>query len=192
MTRRFGLLALLLLPACAAAPQAAGQGDTEATIVFLVRHAEKASETADDPELSAVGRARAAALAVALADARISGVIVTQRRRSGETAAPLARALGIVPDTVALGGTGAEHAAAVAARIREMHRGGTVLVVGHSNTVPAIMTALGGTPLPDLCDSAYAHLFMLVLRPGVTQIVRGHFGAADPPGAENCRGMHAR
>ena len=161
-------------------------------MVYLVRHAEKASETAEDPELSAAGRARAAGLAEALADAGVTGVIVTQRRRTAETAAPLLSRGHIVPDTVRLGGTTAEHAAAVAARIRAKYRGGTVLVVGHSNTIPAIMTALGAPPMPDLCDRAYAQLFVLVLRPDVTRITRARFGVPDPSGAESCDGMQAR
>lgn len=188
MIGRLSLFALLLLPGCAAAQQPSAQRDAPTTVVYLVRHAEKASQSENDPGLSPAGRIRAAALAHALVDARVSAIIVTQRRRTGETAAPLVRALGIAPDTVAIGGTGAEHAAAVAARIRRKYQGGTVLVVGHSNTVPAIMTALGAPPLPDLCDGAYAQLFMLVLRPGVTQVTRAHFGAPDPAGAETCAG----
>lgn len=179
--------------AAACAPAAAGgQGARAApvTIVMLVRHAEKASETEDDPELSPVGRSRAEALAAALADAGVASVVVTQRRRTGLTAAPLTARQGLVPDTVPTGGTVASHAARVAARIRERHLGRTVLVVGHSNTIPPIMAALGAPALPDICDGTYDHLFILVLRDGIASgLTRARFGAASPPGTPGCTGM---
>lgn len=176
---------VLLLAACAAGRTPAAGVGPAVTVVYLVRHAEKAG--GDDPPLTAAGRARAADLARALAGAGITGAVVTQRRRTGETAEPVLRPLGIVADTVPLGGTVAEHAAAVAARIRARHLGGTVLVVGHSNTVPAIMTALGAPPMPDLCDAEHANLFVLRMGPGAVQVTRGRYGAADPPGASECR-----
>lgn len=184
------MLALLI---ALAGPVHAQATDTSTTIVLLVRHAEKASESEDDPPLSAAGRERAAALAGALADAGVSAVVVTQRRRTGDTAAPLTARSGVVPDTVPTGGTVARHAAAVAARIRERHLGRTVLVVGHSNTIPAIMAALGARPMPDICDATYDQLFVLVLRDGVARgLTRARFGAASPRGGEGCTGMEAR
>jgi phosphohistidine phosphatase SixA len=162
-------------------------------VVFVVRHAEKAPEPGDDPGLSAEGRARAAALQAALADAGVSAVVVTPRRRTSQTAAPLAAARGLTPEVVPFGAGVAEHAAAVAAAARR-HAGGAVLVVGHSNTVPAIVAALGGPRLGDLCDAAYATLF--VVRPAAggvpASVARAAYGPADPPGAAACAGTPAR
>ena len=187
MPRPLPLLLLLALAATACARA------TSTTVVMLVRHAEKASETDTDPALSASGQARARALAETLADAGVSAVVVTQRRRTGDTAAPLTAARGLVPDTVPIGGPVASHAAAVAERIRARHLGGTVLVVGHSNTVPPIMAALGARPLPDICDGTYDQLFILVLRNGVADgLTRARFGAASPAGGADCTGMQAR
>jgi len=187
------LIACAGASSAACAPAAAGgQGARAAplTIVMLVRHAEKANETEDDPELSRVGQSRAEALAAALADAGVASVVVTQRRRTGLTAAPLTARLGLAPDTVPTGGTVASHAARVAARIRERHLGRTVLVVGHSNTIPPIMAALGAPALPDICDGTYDQLFILVLRDGVASgLTRARFGAASPPGTPGCTGM---
>jgi broad specificity phosphatase PhoE len=192
MTRAALALILLATPACAAAQQGTAPPATAPTTVILVRHAEKASETETDPPLSERGRARAAALAHALRDARLTAVIVSERRRTQETAAP-ATPEGIVADTISIRDGVAGHARAVAARIRGRHAGGTVLVVGHSNTIPAVMTALGAGPLPDICDPAYANLYIMVLegeaRP---RLVRATFGAPDPPGSEDCPGMQAR
>ncbi len=161
----------------------------EPTVVILVRHAEKAAEPANDPPLTPAGEARAAALAAALREARVSGIVSTQFRRTLETAAPLARGLGLTPDTVRAGGqSAAQHAQAVAAHVRDRYAGRTVLVVGHSNTIPPIIAALGGPRMPDLCDPEYAHLFVLVLRAdGTASLVDSTVGAADPPSAPDCR-----
>jgi broad specificity phosphatase PhoE len=183
-------LALATLAACAptapatsaAAPSAAAQ---DSTVIVLVRHAEKGGVAGDtDPPLSAAGEARARALADVLRTSSIDEIIVTQYRRTGATAAPIASALGIVPDTFSTRAQG--HPAAVAAAARE-HRGKTVLVVGHSNSVPAIITALGAGAMADLCEAEYSNLFVVVLRDGAApRLERRTYGQADPPGASNC------
>lgn len=189
MKRLAVALILTAAPACAAAQGGAAPTETE-TVVILARHAEKASETESDPPLSERGRARSAALAETLRQAGITGAIVSERIRTQQTAAP---SLGeIVPDTVSIAGGVAAHARAVADRIRSRHSGGTVLVVGHSNTIPAIMTALGAGPLPDICDAAYGNLYiMFLIERAPPRIVRAKFGAPDPPGADDCPGMRA-
>ena len=55
-----------------------------------------------------------------------------------------------------------QHAKAVAEQVMK-HAGGTVLVVGHSNTIPAIVGALGAPQPTDLCDSEYDQVFVVVL-----------------------------
>lgn len=192
MTRRMGWALALAVWGCtggtAGADGADGAGRPgAATVVVLVRHGEKTAEPGDDPPLSAAGRARAGALAAVLADAGVSGAIVSQRRRTAETAAPLLRRTAIPADVVPIGGPLAAHADSVAALIRTRYRGRSVLVVGHTHTVPAIIAALGGAPMPELCDAAYGNLFVLVLREhGSPELIRGHFGASDPPGADVC------
>lgn len=162
----------------AAAPRAAGT-----TLVLLVRHAEKAAAPADDPPLTEVGTTRARALQAALADAGVQAVIATPRRRTTDTARPLADALGLAPEIVGLAGN---HVQAVADAVRR-HAGHVVLVVGHSNTIPAIIGALGGPRLPDLCDAEHANLFVLSIPPdGPARLVRGLYGPADPAGAASC------
>lgn len=174
---RLFALVLALLSAAPAAAQ-------DSTVVYLVRHAEKAAD-AGDPPLSAAGEARALALAERLADAGVGAVVVTQYRRTGATAAPTAAAAGVEPRVVAAAPGPVPHPRAVADAVREA--GGTVLVVGHSNTVTAIVRALGGPPLPALCDAEYANLFVLVLRPGAEpRLERGTYGAPDPDGAAEC------
>ena len=149
------------------------------TTVILVRHAEKVDDSAD-PVLSDAGTARAEALADALEDAGVSAIITTQFERTRRTAAPLGARAGITPTVVAA--TGRTHVADVAARVRELGPG-TIVVVGHSNTVPAIIRALGGADVGEIADSAYDHLFVLTLDEDGVRLIRTRYGAAS--GAES-------
>lgn len=175
------LLALLLV--------AAPTDTTRHPTVIVVRHAEKASETDRDPSLSDIGRARAAALDSVLADAHVTAIVVTQFKRTAETAALVAARHHLTPIVVATGSGGDAHAAAVAKAA--MAQDGVVLVVGHSNTVPAIVHALGGPRAPDLCDKSYAQLFTVSTSPAPA-VVRSRFGVPDAPGADQCGGMAPR
>ncbi len=181
--RRRALLCLLVVSWVA--PAAAAD---HPQIVVLVRHAEKANAPAGDVTLSDTGQARAEELAMALAEARVDTIVTTQFRRTRDTAAPLGHALKITPIVVQAGADTASHARAVAAAVRA--GGGSVLVVGHSNTVPAIIAALGGPAMSELCENEYANLFTLALVPGQpARLVHGPYGAPDPPSAAECNGQ---
>ena len=71
-----------------------------APIIFIVRHAEKASVTDKDPDLSLQGRKRADALAHILKDSQITSVFVTEFKRTQQTAAPTAKAAQVAPTVV--------------------------------------------------------------------------------------------
>lgn len=188
LSRRFGLafLGLAWLLAAGAEPCAAQGGRRGDKLVFIVRHAEKASATDPDPSLSDAGKARAAALAEALSDAEVTDVLVTPRKRTVETAAMVTEARKLTARVVAFGASTDEHTAAIAQAVKKS-KGNTVLVVGHSNTVPAIIAALGGPRIPELCDAQYAGLYIMRLSVrGIPRLVRAQYGAADPPGAGNC------
>lgn len=146
--------------------------------VLLVRHAERAAEPAGDPPLTAAGRERAQALIAALAHAGVTAIITTEFKRSAETAAPLAQALGLTPEVIGARGNEA-HVAAVVAAVRRQT--GVVLVVGHSNTVPAIAAALGGPRLPDFCESSFSHFWVLRPQHGASPLLRLRYGAAEAP-----------
>ena len=157
------------------------------SLVLLVRHAEKAAEPASDPPLTAAGVARAQALAAALRDAGVTAIITTQLRRTRETAQPLATTRGLTPEVVPISrGAIAAHVEAAMAAIRR-HAGGVVLVVGHNNSVPAIVAALGGPRLPDICESVYANLVVLVPSGREVRLVQSHYGAADSDPGPECK-----
>ena len=160
------------------------------TVVILVRHAEKAAQPPQDPPLTEAGSHRAQALVAIARDAGVTAIITTQYERTKKTAEPTATALHITPEVVAAG-PAAEHAKAVADQVLT-HRGGSVLVVGHSNTIPAIVGALGAPRLRDLCDSEYDQLFVVVLGDtGPPRLIRSRYGApsADDPA---CSAMQPR
>lgn len=133
------------------------------TTVFVMRHAEQVRDGSEDPPLSAAGEARAERLREIFGRAPeglgIDGIIVSELRRSQDTARPLAEALGI-PVVVVAAGDPAE----VARRaLRDFH-GGRVLVLGHGNTVPDIVEALAGRPVPAMDETDFGTIYV-VARP---------------------------
>ncbi|MBV6521552.1 MAG: hypothetical protein MNPFHGCM_01691 [Gemmatimonadaceae bacterium] len=174
MRTLLGLLALVAVVA------GAGRVPPADTLVLLVRHAEKSSPSGDVP-LSVVGEERARALVAVAREAGVVAAITTQFQRTQQTAAPTLQALGLSAEVVAASNDIAEHARQIGTMIRERYRGRTVLVVGHSNTVPAIIAALGGPSLPDICDSEYDRLFFLNVSDGSpTRLIQSRYGAPSP------------
>ena len=132
-------------------------------LVLLVRHADRADGGVPpagmigpaDPDLSAEGRARADRLAVMLAESGITKIIVTEFRRTVQTAEPLAKRLRLTPERVT-----AADVAALAARLAT-YRDDVVLIVGHSNSLPATIATLGG-PKMTIAETDYGNLFVYV------------------------------
>ena len=180
-----GVLAVLALLLGGARPLPA-----QASFIILVRHAEKATG-GDDPGLTPDGGARAEALRQALAGLPLDGVITTHYRRTRLTAAPVVTARELVPVEVPAGRVVGAHAAEVAARVNAMPAGSAVLIVGHSNTLGPIIAALGGPAIPELCDRQYDDLFVLDRGGAAPRLVRTHYGAPDPPGADGCHDARA-
>jgi len=149
-----------------------------AETVVLVRHAEKAATPADDPPLTTMGEARARDLWSAVRDAGVSVVITTQFARTRATGQPTASALGLTPTVVPA--TSQTHIQDVVSEIRK-HPGKTVLVVGHSNTVPAIVEALGAKRPSAICDATYDDMFVVTIAgDGNASAVHARYGAASP------------
>ncbi len=170
----------------AVAPRAAA---AQPSLVVLVRHGEKQPAPADDPSLSDAGVARARALDAALAQTTPTTIVVSTRKRTVETAAVVQQRTGVTPTVI---GLDAQHVKNVAAAI--MQAKGVVLVVGHSNTIPAIVNALAGTKLPDICDASYATMFLVTpaAAGGKGEVIRTQYGTADAVGADQCAGMVPR
>lgn len=178
------LAALVALVALAApmvlAEHAAGQTaqtvHSEPTVVYVLRHAERAEDGTNDPPISAAGEARARLLAHMLRDAGVERVHSTDYKRTRATAAPLAERLGVPVETYD-GGDLAE----LAQRIRAV--GGRHLVVGHSNTTPDAVAALRGEPGPPIDEMEFDRLYVVTLTRDGAATVLLRFGAPfSPPG----------
>lgn len=160
-----GRLAGLLLPGLLLMTIPAVHGDqasdamsAQPVVVYLVRHAEKASAD-KDPELTEAGRARAQVLARTLNDAGIATIHSTDFKRTRQTAAPLAERLGIAVRTYDW-----DEMEALAAAMRAA--GGRHLVVGHSDTTPELVGLLGGEPGPAIDEpSEYDRLYVVTIGP---------------------------
>jgi broad specificity phosphatase PhoE len=156
------LIASLLLPVQA----------FSAVTIFLTRHAERAGGVgamANDDPISPAGRERADLLARMLSDAGIQKIFVTEYKRTQETAAPLARKLNLTPEITKT----------PADAIRTL-KSGTVLVVGHSNTLPEIIAALGGPAIPKIDESEFDNLYVLTISGKDVSLTRIHYGAPKP------------
>lgn len=172
--RRAGIMFFVLAAtASIVAAQAA-----RSTTVILVRHAEKAAQPADDPPLTPAGEARARDLWTAIRDAGVTAVITTQYARTRATAQPTVTATHLTPEIIRAAGE--SHAQDVAAAVRR-HAGQTVLVVGHSNTIPAIVEALGAARPAPICDPEYDNLYVVTIAgDGKAGLVRSKFGVPTP------------
>lgn len=141
------------------------------TEIFLVRHAEKTADK-NDPALTAAGQARALLLADMLKDAKITQVHSSDYTRTRDTAAPLARRLGLevqIYDPRDLAG--------MAERLKKS--GGRHLVVGHSNTTPQLTELLGGdggTPIVEATEYDRIYYITIAKDGGVTTALL-RFGA---------------
>jgi phosphohistidine phosphatase SixA len=164
MLRRLFWLLLILLAVPACASLATADEGAETIWYVLVRHAEKAGDDPRDPGLSEAGQQRAQALARLLTDSPLRAVYATPYRRTRLTAEPAAQAHGLAvtvrefadPDPVA-------DASLFASELRGRHQAGTVLIVGHSNTVPALASALGGGTVPAIADDEFDRLILIAV-----------------------------
>ena len=153
--------------------------ESSITTFVIVRHAEKSTDDVRDPSLSEAGHARAQALARLLAGSPISAAYATQYRRTQQTAAPTTDANGISLSTY----DAALPVEQLAAQLRATHaNGGTVLVVGHSNTVPALVAALCGCATAPMDDSEYDRLSIVRIgSDGRATLEVGRYGAPSSP-----------
>ena len=121
------------------------------TTFVIVRHAEKAMDDPKDPSLSEAGQARAQRACARLADERVAALYAIRYRRTQMTAAKTAQAHRLEVTTYDT----AQPAADFAAQLRRTHTDGVVLVVGHSNTVADIASALCGCAVAPVREDQY-------------------------------------
>ncbi|MBX3694472.1 MAG: histidine phosphatase family protein [Steroidobacteraceae bacterium] len=130
------------------------------TTVILVRHAEKQLGTIADPPLTHEGDERAQRLARLFGErsaiGSVQAVYATATRRAQATAAPLAARLGLQVITAD------DAPAALARRVRREQHGGVALIVGHSNTIPAMVAALTArADVPEMPEDEFGTIYVV-------------------------------
>jgi phosphohistidine phosphatase SixA len=144
------------------------------TTVILIRHAEKVIDPNNsDPDLSPAGQTRAQELARMFGDAGINTIYATQYKRTQQTVKPLADKLGLPITQV-----NSKSTPELLSQIRGPHRGETIFIAGHNNSVPEIIAALGGPTYPIIPDSEYDNLYVVtVYRTGKAKVVKMKYGS---------------
>ena len=145
------LLVLLFVGGCA--------GDAgELTTFILIRHAEKGNDGTEDPDLTEQGISRAEQLSGMLRNTPIAAIYATNFKRTRNTVAPLAR----IHDTKVQPYEAFKPE--VIEDMLEKHRGGTVLISGHSNTTPWTANLLTGTETyKDYAESEYGIILIVTV-----------------------------
>ena len=138
----------LLLGLAGCARQAAAPPD-----IHVMRHLHTLAGVRD-PDLTAEGQRQAVLLARWFRRGAPAMIYVSSARRAQQTAAPLAAALRITPILY----DPADTSALIAAVERETR---TLLIVGHSNTVPDIIQRLGGKPPAPLVHEDFGDIWTI-------------------------------
>ncbi|HOY18019.1 MAG TPA: phosphoglycerate mutase family protein [Haliscomenobacter sp.] len=139
-----------------------GFAQSTPSVIFIVRHCEKAMESTDNPNLAEEGKKRAAHLAEILKNTGIEAVYSTNYKRTMQTAEPLATVLKITPSAYE------PREATFGEMLRKS--GKKVLVVGHSNTVPDLLNQLTGTKNYQPYDG-YGDLWVVTMVEGQETVV---------------------
>lgn len=125
------------------------------TTVYLVRHAEKKIDSGKDPALTAQGEFRAKFLAKMFEQIQLDTVYSTDTIRTRDTAQPTAKSQGL--EVVLYGARDVNYPEFLAS-----NHGKTVLVVGHSNTIPAFVNGLlDEQKYTELDEAQYDSLFVV-------------------------------
>ena len=163
MNTRFALplLAILVLifSGCVSSRKTAQEqfGSEKVTTFYLVRHAEK--DYGDDPVLTKQGTERAERLKETLKNVDLAAVYSTDTKRTMATAMPTAKDhdLKIVPYRPSL-------LRELSEKLRSLYRGKVVLIVGHSNTTPAMTNYLTDSDEhPRFSELDYTNLYLVTL-----------------------------
>ncbi len=143
-----------------------------ATTFILLRHAETTG-TGNDPVLSAAGQARAETLRRIMGNVALSAVYSTDYNRTKLTALPTATEK-MLPTTI----YNPNSLGVFADGVLATHHGGTVLVLGHSNTTPSLLnTLIGSNTYSNLPDTAYDNLFIVtVFEKGRAEVLHLKYG----------------
>jgi len=127
--------------------------DDEHFTLYLTRHAEKQSD-AKDPDLTSCGRLRAFHLATTLKEAGLERIYSTSYTRTLNTASPAANQLKLPVKQYSPRGLGQ-----LARELLSNKQ--NALIVGHSNTTPALLSEITGQKFEKIDESEFQMLFQV-------------------------------
>lgn len=145
----------------------AQDSDALTTGWLVLRHADR-NGNAD--ELTAAGKSRADALKSLGQQLRVTAIYSTDFSRTRETVQPLAEALGLEVQLYDANDSG------WIPRAADEHAGGVIVVVGHSNTTPALVRTLAGVKAPEMAHDQYDQLFLIRTGAGSPTVVEFAYG----------------
>ncbi|MFI8378276.1 phosphoglycerate mutase family protein [Leeuwenhoekiella sp. NPDC079379] len=164
----FSIFILIAICGCNNKSKSIASVDTvsipDATYYFL-RHADKVRgpNAGDNPPLNATGKARAKFWAKQLKDVDFDAVYSTNFKRTQSTALPTAKQNKLEVKIY-------EPSEDFYSNFKSNHVGKNVLVVGHSNTIPAFVNAvLGDQKYNEIDDSTFGNLYIVKVKNGVAE-----------------------
>ena len=130
--------------------------------VYVIRHGEKQMVEGDaamkeDPPLSPAGQMRAMGLAKDIPVSDLDAIYVTRTKRSYDTASAVIAVTGLEPIYYP-----PRDVDGLVTRLRKRH-GESVLVVGHSNTIPALLQGLGVQEPLEISEDQYGDLWVVTV-----------------------------
>ncbi len=129
----------------------------------------------NNPRLTEAGTERAKELARVLRSVRLTAVLTSEFERTVETARPTAEA-----KNLEIKRHRAREVAGLARRILKEFAGKTLLLVGHSDTIPVLLSQLGvdRAEVPKISRDEYDNLFVLFIgKGGEVTLQRLRYGA---------------
>lgn len=177
MKKRKVLISLIIVCFGLTLPEYSSAGEQNPiTTLLLVRHAEKAGNVLEDPPLTSAGAARADELAYVLKHVKLDAIYSTPFERTKLTVLPTAEEKGLEVKLYK------PNDKDFLKKVLQAFPGGTVLIVGHSNTIPRLANELAGqSDYSDLEDPIYDNLFISsVPAEGKPVVLRMRFGARTP------------
>ena len=144
--------------------------------IYIVRHAEKSTEPANDPNLTIEGKVRAETLKSILKDKNIKAIFSTATKRTVETATPLSSLINIPIQYY-----GNDTLPVFLQNVISLKK--NALIVGHSNT---IVFMISGLDLPhtinSIADNDYDNMFIIKVKSGkAVKIKETTYGTVSPP-----------
>jgi len=187
MTKQFGNksvlgLALTATLAFSSVPATAqtNDGAQEASVYYVVRHAEKqCDKKGGDPALTTYGQTRANALAELLKDKNISYIYATKKQKTTQTAQPLAQIM-----SLSISQYQKKQACEFANKIK--HVSGNHLVIAHAKDLPTIVSQLSNDRddfckvLPGMSKVDFDQMYVVTV-PEDEDPVQSTYGAASNP-----------